>query len=328
MKILHTLHWVQPGGTERLCVDLADEQTRLGFEVAILSQNELKSSANVIKFDFNHSRYNPFFIIKTAKLLAKIAPDIIHCHNTKELEIVYFARFFMPLFGSKKPRIVATKHTLRAKKRYKLADLCVAILEDTAQILKPGSIIIKNAKAYIPPKPAPKEPCFHIISATRLAPGKGMETVIGAAKLLDFDFKISIFGEGELKSELQSQINSLNLQEKVFLRGFSERLNDHLASCDLQIIASHIEAYGLTAIDGIFYSPILISTRTGVCAQILPNELIFEDSINALAAKIREIYSDYERFKTLFLAVKAKKDDFSITKMAQSYIAAYKGILK
>ena len=35
------------------------------------------------------------FLYQTAKLLEKISPDIIHCHNTKEIEIMKYAQIFL-----------------------------------------------------------------------------------------------------------------------------------------------------------------------------------------------------------------------------------------
>ncbi|MGH1599927.1 glycosyltransferase [Campylobacter majalis] len=327
MKILHTLHWVQFAGTEKVCVDLCNEMSK-NHDVYLLSKAEISKyvnhEVNIVKLDFEKNRYNPFFLYKIAKILKKISPDIIHCHNTKELEVMYNARIFM----SKKIPIVATKHTLRAKKRYKKADLCVAILEDTKEILKDGSIIIKNGMYEKKVNPVKKIDKFHIVSAARLSPVKGMQTIIKAALMLDFDFKISLFGQGEQEQELRNLIKELGLEKQIEIVGFVDNLQDYLASADVQIIASIFEPYGLTAIDGVYYSPLLISTNTGICSQILPKELIFESSEQALAFKLNEIYANYNKYKEIFAKVKKMKDEFSIEKMTQKYINAYQELLK
>ncbi|MBE2985919.1 glycosyltransferase [Campylobacter sp. RM12920] len=327
MKILHTLHWVQFAGTEKVCVDICNEMSK-DNEVFLLTQKKIKpyinDSVNLVEFDFEQNRYNPLFLYKTAQILKQISPDVIHCHNTKELEIMYNARLFM----SKKIPIIATKHTLKAKKRYEKADLCVAILEDTKEILKENSIIIKNGMYEKKTNPMLKLDTFHIVSAARLDPVKGMQTIIKAVSLLDFDFKFSIFGQGEQRAELEKQISDLGLENKVSIVGFVDNLQDYLASCDIQIIASVFEPYGLTAIDGIYYSPLLISTKTGICAQILPDELIFKNTAESLADKLTEIYNNYNHFVDVFAKVKARKDEYSIEKMVQKYMDAYRGLIK
>ncbi|ANE36360.1 glycosyltransferase, family 1 [Campylobacter iguaniorum] len=327
MKILHTLHWVQFASTEKVCVDLCNEMSK-NHDVFLLTNNQIKhyinKKVNLVEVDFQNNRYNPFFLYKIAKIIDDINPDIIHCHNTKELEIIYNTR----IFTKRKIPIVATKHTLRAKKRFKKADLCVAILEDTKEILKEGSIIIKNGMAYKEPKKLQRDNKFYIISASRLSPVKGNQIIIEALSMVNFDFKFDIFGQGEQKNELQNLINSLNLQDKITLQGFSDNLQDHLFSCDVQIIASIFEPYGLTAIDGIYYSPLLLSTKTGICAQILPDELIFQTDPKSLANKLNDIYTNYNEYKEIFAKIKATKDKFSVEAMANNYLNAYENLIK
>ncbi len=98
MRILHTLHWVQFAGTEKVCVDLCNEMVK-EHQVYLLSQEGIRPYLNdevqLIEFDFEKNRYNPLFLYQTAKLLEKISPDIIHCHNTKEIEIMKYAQIFL-----------------------------------------------------------------------------------------------------------------------------------------------------------------------------------------------------------------------------------------
>ena len=107
MRILHTLHWVQFAGTEKVCVDLCNEMVK-EHQVYLLSQEEIRPYLNdevqLIEFDFEKNRYNPLFLYQTAKLIEKISPDIIQCHNTKEIEIMKYAQIFL----TKKIPIIAT----------------------------------------------------------------------------------------------------------------------------------------------------------------------------------------------------------------------------
>lgn len=326
MRILHTLHWVQFAGTEKVCVDLCNEMVK-EHQVYLLSQEEIRPYLNdevqLIEFDFEKNRYNPLFLYQTAKLLEKISPDIIHCHNTKEIEIMKYAQIFL----TKKIPIIATKHTLQYKKKYNLADLCVAILEDTKQLLKQESIIIKNGMTYQPPTKISRPDKFYIVLAGRLDKMKGFDIAVESLALLNFEFECHIFGQGEEQGNLQQQINRLNLQDKVFLKGFTNHINDVLYSCDLQIIPSRFEPYGLVAVDGIYYAPLMISSHTGISEQILPEVLKFENNAQLLSDKITEVYNNYDKFIVIFDQIKATKDCFSIEKMASSYLDAYQKLI-
>ena len=326
MKILHTLHWIQFAGTEKVCVDLCNEMVK-EHQVCLLSHEKIKpyidDAIELIEFDFQKNRHNPLFLYQTAKLLEKISPDIIHCHNTKEIEIMKYAQFFL----KKKIPIIATKHTLQYKKKYNLADLCVAILEDTQQLLKQESIIIKNGMAYKEPSKIERPEKFYIALTGRLDKMKGFDIAIEALSSVDFDFECHIFGEGEEKNNLQQLIQERNLEEKVFLKGFSRQINNVLYSCDLHIIPSRFEPYGLVAIDAIYYAPLMISSHTGICEQILPESLKFDSTAEALRSKITEVYKNYDEFVVEFANVKSTKDRFSIQKMAESYLEAYQTLI-
>lgn len=221
LKILQTLHWVKFAGTEKLCVDLCNELSK-NNEVILLTNNDitpyLSKNVKFIKFDFEKNRYNPLFLYKTAKFIEEISPDIIHCHNTKVIEIMYYARIFL----KKKIPIIATKHDLRFKKHYKYADLCVAILDDAFKILPKHTILIENGMAYKMPKIIKKIDKFHIISSGRLSPEKGHQDIIKALSNVKFDFLLDIYGRGEYEQELKNLVNELNLNNKVRFCGFSD----------------------------------------------------------------------------------------------------------
>lgn len=327
MKILHTLNWIQFAGTEKVCVDLCNQMSK-GHQVYLLSNEKIRpyisNSVQLIEFNFGRNRYNPLFLYQTAKLLKKISPDIIHCHNTKEIEIMKYAQMFL----TKKIPIIATKHTLQYKKKYNLADLCVAILEDTKQVLKQESIIIKNGMAYQLPTKITRPDKFYIVLSGRLDKMKGFDIAVEALSLLNFDFECHVFGEGEERAQLQQQIHTLKLQDKVLLKGFSNQINNVLHSCDLHIIPSRFEPYGLVAIDAIYYAPLMISSHTGISEQILPEILKFDSDPQALAAKIMEAYKNYPNFVAIFDQIKATKDQFSIEKMTKSYFDAYETLIK
>lgn len=324
MKILQTLQWIQFAGTEKVCVDLCNEMSK-NHEVILLSNKDttqrLDKNVKFIEFNFDKNRFNPFFLYKTAKLLKKIKPDIIHIHNTKVIEIMHYAQFFL----DKKIQIIATKHDLSFKKKYKLADLSVAILENMLEILPKNSIVIENGMAYKKPSQLKKPNIFYIVSSGKSSPEKGHQDIIKALSKVNFDFLLEIYGWGEYENELKNLVNALNLNDKVKFCGFNDDIGSILASCDLQIIASHFEPFGLVAIDGIYYAPLVISTKTGIAGQIFPQKLIFDEE--NLTQKLNDIYKNYKEYQDEFEKIKLKKDNFSIEKMTQKYIKAYQNLI-
>ena len=328
MIILQTLHWVQFAGTEKVCVDLSNELSKK-HTVYLLTNEKIKSyindDVNFVDLDFEKNRYNPFFLYKVAKIIERINPDIIHIHNTKELEIMYNARFFM----KKKVPIIGSRHNPVLKKKFALADMGVAVSDETRIYTNAKkNITIFNGVPFKDVTEFKKRNKFTIVGVGRLAPVKGFHTLIKALSQVDFDFKLNIVGEGEQKQELEDLIKSLKLEEKVELVGFVRNVQDYIYNSDLQIISSSEEGLSLALIEGIFYAKILIATDIANHKELLGEDLVFDNSIEAFVKKIKEVYENNDKYEQLFIKIKEKRENFSIEKMVEQYVQAYKSLLK
>lgn len=328
MIILHTLHWIQFAGTEKVCVDLCNELSK-EHTVYLLTNEKIKpyinDDVNFIDLDFEKNRYNPFFLYKVAKIVEKINPDVIHIHNTKELEIMYNARFFM----KKKIPIIGSRHNPVVKKKFSLADLGVAVSEETRIYTNAKrNLTILNGIPFKEVKEFENKNKFTIVGVGRLAPVKGFHTLINALSKVNFDFKLNIVGEGEQKEELLNLIKSLKLENKIELVGFVRNVQDYIYNSDLQIISSSEEGLSLALIEGIFYARVLVATDIANHKEILGKELVFDNSVDAFVNKLNDVYKDYKKYVDLFSKIKDTKEDYSIEKMVQQYVEAYKSLIK
>lgn len=327
MRILHTLQWVQFAGTEKVCVDLCNQMS-IDNEVILLSNKDISRYLNknirFINFDFEKNRYNPFFLYKTAKFIEQILPDIIHCHNTKELEIMSYMQFF----SLKKIPLVITRHNAELKKKNNLADLGVAVSEETMDYMNSKkNILITNGVSQKEPKLI-KNDTFTILGVGRLAPVKGWDLLITAISKVDFDFKLLILGEGDEMENLQNLAKNLKVSEKVEFLGFKDNVQDYVYSCDLQVIVSQTEGLSISLIEAIFYAKVLIASNISNHKELIGDELVFDRDAEILAEKLNKIYKNYDKFVEIFAKIKAKKDDFSIEKMVSKYIKAYEDLIK
>jgi len=328
MIILQTLHWVQFAGTEKVCVDLCNELSK-EHTVYLLTNEKIKpyleENVNFIDLDFEKNRHNPFFLYKVAKIVAKINPDVIHIHNTKELEIMYNARFFM----KKKVPIIGSRHNPVVKKKFSLADLGVAVSEETRIYTNAKrNITILNGIPFKEVKEFENKNKFTIVGVGRLAPVKGFHTLITALSKVNFDFKLNIVGEGEQKEELLNLIKSFNLENKIELVGFVRNVQDYIYNSDLQIISSSEEGLSLALIEGIFYAKVLVATDIANHKEILGKELVFDNEVNSFVNKLEDVYNNYKKYVDLFSKIKDTKEDYSIEKMVKQYVEAYKSLIK
>lgn len=160
---------------------------------------------------------------------------------------------------------------------------------------------------------------FSIVAVGRLDKIKGFDLLICAASELKFDFELKIYGQGGERQNLQNLIDSLNLQDRVRLCGFCDDVAAALAASHLHVISSRKEGFPVILIEGIFYSPVLISTRAGGISEILSEEFLYEPA--NLGAKIDEIYRTYGKYARAFAQ---KHAGLKQTLTLQNYISSLK----
>ena len=164
-----------------------------------------------------------------------------------------------------------------------------ALDADTSQN-KTGSLFVSQQGASA----AAENFKFSIVAVGRLDKIKGFDLLIRAASELKFDFELKIYGQGGERQNLQNLIDSLKLQDRVRLCGFCDDVAAALSASHLHVISSRKEGFPVILIEGIFYSPVLISTRVGGIPEILDEEFLY--NVENLSDKIYEIYTEYEKF--------------------------------
>lgn len=160
---------------------------------------------------------------------------------------------------------------------------------------------------------------FSIVAVGRLDKIKGFDLLIRAASELKFDFELKIYGQGGERQNLQNLIDLLKLQDRVRLCGFCDDVAAALAASHLHVISSRKEGFPVILIEGIFYSPVLISTRAGGISEILSEEFLCEAA--DLGAKIDEIYRTYGKYARAFAQ---KHTGLKQTLTLQNYISSLK----
>lgn len=85
---------------------------------------------------------------------------------------------------------------------------------------------------------------FNLISVGRLDEGKNHQLLIrSVGKLKSKKVRLYIFGDGELRYELQKLIKNLGLKNIVFLMGFDSNPYQYLKTADLFVFASNHEGF-------------------------------------------------------------------------------------
>lgn len=111
-----------------------------------------------------------------------------------------------------------------------------------------------------------------IIGVGRLNRQKGFDVLIKAFELArkEVKAKLIIFGEGNLKSELQELINDRDLENDVLLHGFVNNPYKYMRNADLFVLSSNFEGFGNVLVEAMSCGTAVISTN---CPSG-PNEIL------------------------------------------------------
>lgn len=179
------------------------------------------------------------------------------------------------------------------------------------------------------------ENLFWIGTAVRLVEVKNLPMLIEAGKHLEknnIPFKISIFGEGPLKKELQECIENNNLVGKVELRGFEYNIEPIIKSLDVFVLSSHHEGLPMSLLEAMILKTPIVCTSVGGMAEIINDGvnglLVPSNDSRSLAEALIKIYGS--RDMALRLTENARKtieDDFSLSQTTESLCNIYRQLI-
>jgi glycosyltransferase involved in cell wall biosynthesis len=155
-------------------------------------------------------------------------------------------------------------------------------------VVVPNPISIPNKQASLQNKKA--------IAAGRIAPVKGFENAIRAWELVvkeSPDWELHIYGQGEEAyiQSLQEIINSLQLQNRVFLQPATADLTETMLDYSIYVMSSHTECFPMVLLESLSIGLPIVSfdCPTGPRNIIANNEdgfLVENQNSAALAEKI------------------------------------------
>ena len=137
---------------------------------------------------------------------------------------------------------------------------------------------IKNAGVFInpitfnaPPHPTPYPSLdngnwilsvFAALDVNRKAQDK-LVSILSSPKWKERPWILNLYGEGRDKALLQKQIEAKGLQNKIFLKGYTDRVAEAIANSHLLLQLTNIDAMPLTVAEGMALSRPLVVTRVG-----------------------------------------------------------------
>jgi len=127
-----------------------------------------------------------------------------------------------------------------------------------------------------------------IVTIGRLHPQKGQKDLIVAFDMIKdkISQKLLIVGDGIEKDNLQSLIDKLNLNDRVFLMGFDTPYK-YIKKCDLFIFPSYYEGFSNTILEVMSMKKNIVSYNYKGSEEILfPENIVESANIESLANRI------------------------------------------
>ncbi len=199
-----------------------------------------------------------------------------------------------------------------------------------SDIVLPNAIFNETVYSLEPPEKREKIIC----AVGRLNKQKRFDLLIDAFSAVNKqipDYKLIIFGEGELRSELEERINSLNLSDKIFLPGTNPDVLKFLNKVSIFVLSSDYEGMPNVLMEAMALGLPCISTR----CDMGPDELITDGengiltdvgSSEQIAEAIVKIAENPELAAKLSKNAIKLRDTHSIEEISSSWIKFLKNI--
>ena len=332
MRIVCYIGRLCGGGAERVLSVLASGLSRCGHQVTMITDfsadNEYPLDETVERVIFDGD-FDPRHKGNKIRTLRRVFRLHRFCKQEK-VDIVISFMCNANFRGIMATRFLKTKNlisirldpkiryknkaiALLAKLLYPMSDGCV-FQTDEAQVwfaphIQKKSRIILNpvSDAFFQVAPAPMAK-KRIVSCGRLDKQKRFDLLINAFDKLCDDFpeyKLEIYGIGELQEALQQQIDNLGRQDRITLMGRSSDVPNAIKSASLFVLASDYEGLPNALMEAMVLHLPAISTDCGGGGA----RALIEDGIdgkivpcgdqNALTNAIREMLQNPEMAKQM-----------------------------
>lgn len=364
MKIFHIIHSLRNGGAERILVDLAIKQSKLGNNVTILtivknnvfkneiikngiSQHQLTSKENLI---FLPSL--PYLMYKLYKAIKKFHPDIIHSHLRTDSIVCNIINNYpiirtlqnSKVFSYSNPSI-SHKINVYLEKRF--------FMKKNVSVISCNEFSKNTFDSYFK-----KKSCLGVINNginlkrikyDRKSNIKSENIIIAIGTLfdiknhkmsilainellkLDINCKLFIIGDGIERNNLENLSKKLKISENIIFLGRVNDINKYLKKSSLYWSTSYSEGFSIANIEAIAAGVPAIVTNIEGNAEMFKtwsNHLVEIDDYKSLAKLSSVILTDPNLLNDISIKMRdyALKN-YSIDRVEEDYRKCYERII-
>ncbi|WP_311763131.1 glycosyltransferase [Proteus terrae] len=365
MKLLFIITGLGMGGAEVQLCNLVDEfQSKHNNKIIIITLTKDKvinipnsKRIKIINLNIEKKPISFLFgLIKARAIIKKFKPDIVHSHMFHANIFSRILRLFCKI-----PILISTAHNKNegGKLRmflYRITDKLATISTNVSQeavdsfilqkattskkmltmfngidttIFSFNEVVRKKKRAEI----NLDNETDLILAVGRLTKAKDYPNLLHAFSKLNLSKKnkLVIIGDGEEKENLQQLAYDLKISKDIIWLGIRHDVQDWMSACDLFVLSSAWEGFGLVVAEAMACERLVIGTDSGGVKEVINKYGLVippEDSI-ALSSVITE-YLTLPEHKRNTLGILARRhiiDTFSIEKISQKWLDLYSELL-
>lgn len=295
MKILYVITGLGLGGAEKVLVDLADQMNALGHNVKIayLTGEVLVkpkcTDIEIIALRLNSVKHFLLASRRYQQLIKRFKPNVIHAHM---VHANIFSRLNRTVCST--PKLICTAHSsneggkvrmLAYRLTNRLSDINTNVSQEATQaMLNKGAFTKSNVvtvynginlnKFKNDPKSIRREQnTLNLIAVGRFTDAKDYPNLINAfaelKKNVMTDIKLTIVGDGELRSQIEAMIKQLDLDNDIVLLGRRSDIPELLSQADIFVLASKHEGLPTVVIEAMACECYVVATDCGGSAEIV-----------------------------------------------------------
>lgn len=315
IRVLEAITPSRIGGAEVFVANLCESLPRLGAHVELFCPEgrpfvDYVAGRGISTISWRtHGKFDPITVLRLASLIKKNNLDVIHTHlSTASLLGALAAKL------ARRPS-VAHVHGLNSATCFRYSTLVIAVSEAVKKHLCDQGIredrvrVVHNGVDLSQLEPMhptdarlklgydTQAPLLGVFG--RLSSEKGQRVAIEAMFLLLQDHpkaRLVLAGEGKDWDELRASAHALGISASVQFAGFVRNVRPLMSACDVVIVPSLKEGFGLAAVEAMALErPVVASSVGGLPEIVVPDEtgfLVPPNDPNAVAESVSKLLAD------------------------------------
>lgn len=359
MRILHIINSLDIAGAEKLLVDILPMLKDSGYEADLLLLDGRrtvffealeKKGIRIFYLDVSVRYYNPLLMVRLIPWVRRY--QLIHAH-------IFPTQYWVAgaaLLGCSKAKLITTEHSTHNRRREipffrsvdrwvfnrykKIISISAQTTDSLASYLGTSESIVtipngidaerfRNVDRFLASLPNEKPDCFRIVQVAAFRPEKDQDTLIRAIALLPEKYQVWFVGDGVRRLECEELANALNVSQRVIFTGLRGDVPEFLHRCDLVVLSSHWEGFGLAAVEGMAAGKPVIASDVSGLREVVEGAgiTVKPGDEKALAEAISNVMENRELYAELVEKGHLRAKQYDIREMVVKYISVYNQLL-